>query len=386
MATKKMVTDVDLDAAVQAEINDTGSLSRGALNATFVASTGALQRLRDVGDGLTAAVDVRHRGTSGYIFHAVTEAGSGGFIQAYGTDEGNAGAVLRSHKNAAASEHAIQHGGASMLNYWQGYSNSSLLHAEVYKGNQGIKVLAKTGQGFGDGVSTSGSTTFTSATAAFVAGDVGKAITQTTTRGSVAPSGSIPAGTTIVSVESATSVTLSQAATASGTTVPFLIAGRVADVTQPLLTFYDDNGTTVLGQVRRSGVDFYTTTDTSAAAVSITSGGVFAARFGSSISNVKAPTQNGITITNYQTAMHTIFTKGVAGQTGDQLHIEDSTGALLSRVDKAGYFMTRKSAAPILGDMANNEAAWHVVGTAGSEKIVFTIRNSAGALVTKELV
>ena len=35
MATKKMVTDVDLDAAVQAEINDTGSLSRGALNATI---------------------------------------------------------------------------------------------------------------------------------------------------------------------------------------------------------------------------------------------------------------------------------------------------------------------------------------------------------------
>lgn len=39
MAIKKMVTDVDLDAAVQAEINDTGSLSRGALNATYVGNT-----------------------------------------------------------------------------------------------------------------------------------------------------------------------------------------------------------------------------------------------------------------------------------------------------------------------------------------------------------
>lgn len=36
MATKKMVTDADLDAAVQAEINDSGSLSRGALNATIL--------------------------------------------------------------------------------------------------------------------------------------------------------------------------------------------------------------------------------------------------------------------------------------------------------------------------------------------------------------
>ncbi|TFC59394.1 MULTISPECIES: hypothetical protein [unclassified Cryobacterium] len=353
---------------------------------TFLNRTGAATRLRDAGDGLpTAAVDVRHRAPAGYIFHAVSEAGSGGFLQAYGTDEGSAGAVLRSHKNGSASEHAIQHGGASMLNYWQGYSNSSLLTGEVFKGNQGIKLVSKSGQGFGDGVTTVGSTTFTSALAGFTAGDVGKSISQTTTRGSTAPSGSIPAGTTIIAVASATSVTLSNPAASNAVTLPFLVAGRAPDATQPLLSFYDDNGSTLLAQIRRSGVDFFTADNPGTAAFSITSSGVMAARFGSSLSNVLASGSNGVTIANYQPAMHTVFIKGVAAQTGDQIHIEDSTGAIQSRINKAGYIMTRKNTPPLVGDMANNEGTIHFDGTAGAEKWYLSIRNSAGALITKQV-
>ena len=68
---------------------------------------------------------------------------------------------------------------------------------------------------FADGVSNT-TTTYTSATAAFVAADVGKVITGT----------DIPTGTTIASRTSGTSIVLSQAATGSHTGNSFTIVGR----------------------------------------------------------------------------------------------------------------------------------------------------------------
>ena len=64
-----------------------------------------------------------------------------------------------------------------------------------------------------DGATTAASTTLTSATATFVAGDVGAAISG----------GSIPAGTTIASVTNATTVVLSAAATATATGVSITV-------------------------------------------------------------------------------------------------------------------------------------------------------------------
>ncbi len=66
-----------------------------------------------------------------------------------------------------------------------------------------------------DGVTTNGSATLTSATAAFTSQDVGNPITGT----------NIPASTTISGYTSATSVTLSNNATASGSPVTFKIYG-----------------------------------------------------------------------------------------------------------------------------------------------------------------
>jgi hypothetical protein len=66
-----------------------------------------------------------------------------------------------------------------------------------------------------DGVTVSSSTTLTSATAAFTSADVGNPITGT----------NIPAATTISGYTSATSVTLSKPATASGSPVTFKIFG-----------------------------------------------------------------------------------------------------------------------------------------------------------------
>ena len=69
---------------------------------------------------------------------------------------------------------------------------------------------------FTDGVSTIGSVTFTSNTAQFASTDVGLKITGT----------NIPAGTTIAVRNSATSINLSQAATASGSGLSVSVKGR----------------------------------------------------------------------------------------------------------------------------------------------------------------
>jgi pimeloyl-ACP methyl ester carboxylesterase len=67
---------------------------------------------------------------------------------------------------------------------------------------------------------TNSTTTLTSATAAFVAGDVGKTLVSKAANG-------IPAGTTIISRESATSVTMSAPASTSG-------SGRIVGIAAPL--------------------------------------------------------------------------------------------------------------------------------------------------------
>jgi hypothetical protein len=76
---------------------------------------------------------------------------------------------------------------------------------------------------FLDGVSTSGSATYTSATAAFSGADVGRPVTGI----------NIPAGTTIVAVASPTSITLSANATATGTGLAFTVYGRLSPGNHP---------------------------------------------------------------------------------------------------------------------------------------------------------
>lgn len=77
---------------------------------------------------------------------------------------------------------------------------------------------------FADGATTSGAATLTSATAAFKASDVGKKVTGA----------GIPAGTTILSRDSATQVTLSANATATATGVAVTIVNRAGSSDEEL--------------------------------------------------------------------------------------------------------------------------------------------------------
>lgn len=74
-----------------------------------------------------------------------------------------------------------------------------------------------------DGVTTSGSKSITSSTAAFSSDDVGKPISGT----------GIPSGATIASVSSATAASLSANATASGTSIAFTIGVALASASYP---------------------------------------------------------------------------------------------------------------------------------------------------------
>lgn len=109
-------------------------------------------------------------------------------------------------------------GGANSATYWQPINQTAT---------------------FNDGVSTVSTTTFTSATANFNAGDVNQPIAA-----SVAY---VPAGTTIASVTNATTIVLSQAAIQSGTGISFTISGRSTALDKYIA--YDQSGQAPIGEV-----------------------------------------------------------------------------------------------------------------------------------------
>lgn len=193
-----------------------------------------------LGDGKAGVFDIEHDDTTGYLFHlhAGATSGAGTAMIGIGTDAGSGGGIIVSVKAAGpgmtmAHNPSATGAGLSIL----GYSAANFpLRVDQYVGAKPTIFVALTGAGFGDGVATNGSTTFTSATAAFVVGDVGASITQLT----ATPSSPtvIPAGTTIASFTNGTTVELSQAATGAATGLNFLVAGRSIGATTPTITQY----------------------------------------------------------------------------------------------------------------------------------------------------
>lgn len=383
-----------------------------ALNATYAPKGFASPR--QVGDGLSGALDYRHEGTTGYLAHFVMGANTLPLAGAYaaGTDLGQGDGFLVSHKNTGVGFRGIGHGGSSILQYMVGYGKSTLYNGEIYKDNQGMKLFAKIGEGIGDGVATSGSTTFTSATANFTGADVGSTISQTSTRGTLNVGGTIPSGTTIAAVTNATTAVLSAPATASGTGIQFLIGSRAPATTQPFFTMYDTNGTSkryefalgkytgvvpheiqsnaaasqsllVKAAVGHTAEIFTVLKDGNATGVlSVTASGIVAARFGSSLTNAGSTGSNAVSVTNSGTTAHSIYITRGASQTGDQISIRDSGGALQTRIDKDGTIMTKVTTAPADAQLTTSELSITFDNTVGASKVFFKGKNSAGTVVT----
>jgi len=411
-ANKRLVTEATLPGHVATQITTPGTPTATALNATFVPFGNASPR--QVADNKNGAIDWRHEGTAAYLQHLVIGANTlplaGGI--AIGTDLGQGDGFFVSHKNSGVGIRGIGQGGSSILQYMIGYSKSTLYNGEIFKGNQGMKLFAKIGEGLGDGVATSGSTTFTSATAAFTGADVGATISQTTTKGTLNQQGTIPSGTTIVSVTNGTTVVLSNAATASGTGINFLIGGRAPDTTQAMFTLYDTNGTTkryefalgkytgvvpheiqsnvvgsqsllVKASVGHTAEIFTVLKDGSASgALSVTASGIVAARFGSSLSNAGNTASNAVNIANSGTGAHSLLITRGASQTGEQIRMVDSGGAVQSRFNKDGVFMTKVTTAPADADISTSEVSITFDNTAGASKLYIKGKNAAGTVVT----
>lgn len=194
---------------------------------------------KPLGDGKGGVVDIVNDDTTGYLFHTHSGTNSGSLAYHYGAglDLGAGGGFLFAAKNSgkglSGTSHPSHTGVGVDLTFYSSSADSTI--TKLFSGAKPLFIQQKKGKGFGDGVAVSGGTgkTFTSATAAFTAGDVGQSISQLTSRGEPY---CIPAGATIASVNSATSVELSAPLLAAATGINFLVAGRAVPTGQKYLT------------------------------------------------------------------------------------------------------------------------------------------------------
>lgn len=389
------------DAAVAALVNSSSSDTKAALSATFVARTGTKT------DGSTGLVDLEHNGSAGYLFHLTTGAASAVNTAAIGigTDEGSAYGILISHKNSGAGVGITSQPGAGFAQYLIGYSSNPVTYTDIYTGSGGEAVRLRTGQAFANGVTTAGSNVLTSATAAFTAGDVGQSVSQLTSRGSGDPLGTIPNGTTIVSVTNSTTAVMSANATATTTGLMFRLGGRAPAWNQAIHTVYDSDGTTVLGLINQAGLDWRAgqidrpavkvrgkagmtgnilevINSASTIALNVSENGV-GGTMSASFHNQNKTTRNALMVTNYSTTASTLYIIGAAGQTGNQLVMFASDGTTMqSRFDKNGHFMTRKTAAPADSDIAAGEMALWFDSTNGAAKLMVKAKQADGTVRT----
>lgn len=338
------------DTSVKALVQNPASQTTTALSASYLGRAGTKT---DTSAGL---FDWQNNAASGYLFHLRTGVSSTGGSAAIGigTDLGAGNGILISHKNTGKGILATGQPGSGLIAEFTSRGPGSGFWTNVQAGGGSFQINARDGQGYADGASTSGSTTFTSATASFTAGDVGKTIAQLTSKGTTDPFGSIPSGTTIASVTNSTTVELSQAATATGTAVLFSIAGRIPALAQALFRVMDTDLLTEILKFTRGGAVFGAA-DVASVPVRV---------------NAKAG-QTGDLFQTYDGAGTKAFFVGSNGGT-----------TALSRFNKDGYFMTTKSAAPADADINTGELALWVDTTAGAAKFMIKAKDSAGAVKT----
>jgi len=329
-------------------ILDAPGYSRAAADALFAKPDGVRRLMKDLGDTRAGLFDWEYgAGQAGYLFHlrAGANSTSDEYALGIGLDDGVGGGILISQKtNSGIGINIGQWPGTGVGLFMSNRSSTPVQNTEIYAGAGGVIFSLKSGYGRSDGVLTLGSPIMTSATANFTAADIGRTVTTTMPKPN-----DLPAGTTIVSVESTTSVTLSQNATATRTGVRFMISGRTAASTQTLMRFYDTDTTSDLFAIRQGSI--------------MTILPFVGKDAGSSVIRVYAS----------------------AGQAADLQSWRDVNTNRLSRVNKDGRIMSSRNSIPAVADLDIGEWTFHGSATAGSEKLYLSMRNSAGNLVTKEV-
>ena len=393
-------------AAVPAGAVDYGDLSAGALTGmagNFAAFTKGVQTvIKPSGDAVAGVIDWTNDSASGYVFHlhAGPNSTTSAAMIGIGTDQGHAGGILISHKNDNYGLNLVTNPGAAIGAYLTGYSGSPVLWVDQFTGSAPIMLRAMNGQGYADGVTTAGSTAFVSATGSFTAGDVGQGIVQLTSKGAADILGCVPAGTTISAYVSATQVTMSQAATYTGSGVLFRVGGRAMPTSQALLRALDTDGSTVLGEIRRGGIFWsapvaavtndvaqpalkatgktsqtadifqaFTAAVPGTPALAVSSSGKTVAQFASYFNNAGDTTSSTLYVDNSSTSasVPSVQIHPGASQAADLLQLQNNAGASITRVSKNGTVVT-KATAPVLADLADGEMAL-VTDASGNLKV-----------------
>ena len=369
---------------------------------TSVFTKGTQTTVKPSGDTYSGTVDWVNDSTTGYLLHlhagpnSTTNAAAIGI----GTDQGHGGGIMISHKNDNYGLNIVTNPGAAIGAYLSGYSGSPVLWVDQYAGSAPIMLRAMNGQGYADGVTTAGSTTFMSASGSFTAGDVGQGLVQLTSKGATDLLGCIPGGTTVAAYVSPTQVTMSQPATYSGTGVLFRVGGRAMPTSQALLRALDTDGSTVLGEIRRDGIFWsapvaattnnvaqpalkatgktsqtadifqaFTAAVPGTPALAVSASGKAVAQFASYFNNAGDTTSSTLYIDNASTsaAVPSVQIHPGASQAADLLQIQNNAGTPITRVSKVGTVVTRATA-PVLADLADGEMAL-VTDASGNLKV-----------------
>lgn len=298
-------------------------------------------------DNEVGTINMVQDSSTGYLIHMTIgeNAGSNTAALAVGTDRGAATGLLISHKNSGRAMEVGVQPGAGIGVQIQGRSTNFPLRVMLSSGSAPVSLRASYGAGYADGVATTGSRTLTSATATFTSGDVGKALTQLTSRGATDPFGCIPMGTTITSVESATSVTMSQPAIATGTGVLFEVGSRSVAGTQNLLVVQDEDSAT-LTTLSKDGIT----------------------AIGATVSSVP------------------MRVRAKAGQTAPIFAVYDSSYGLLTYVGSKGHLLSGVTTALTSADISNGRFGMWLDATPGATKIKFAAKDSSGVFRTGELL
>lgn len=75
-----------------------------------------------------------------------------------------------------------------------------------------------------------------------------------------------------------------------------------------------------------------------------------------------------------------LYIRANTAQATDLFRVSSQGGTIYSRLNKDGYFMTRKTAAPADADLATSEASWWWDDTSGAPRVSFKGKDSGGTV------
>lgn len=414
----------NMDAIAAGIAEDENSDLRGVLSAAiddvgttlFAKTDGVPTLVKGLGDSRAGVLDWEFgAGAPGYLLHfrAGTNSVSTEYAFAVGTDAGSGGGYLASLKNANGVGFRVdQHPGAGVGISTTNKGPNPAQYTDLYVGGGGEMVGIKSGAGFSDGVVTGTTAQLTSASAAFVSGDIGATVTAEVPTATAFATAASPGNTVLtITAVSAGVATLSGTPNAARTGIRFTLSGRLPATSQPIYRVFDtDSGSALLYDFRKGyakiavpfiamdaatvpliakgaasqTADLFQVQDSGGIQhVKVTNLGKLFSAYSTQLNNAADATQTVAVVRNYGTtsgAPSLVVYQNVAADM--QRWITNDGNTILSRVNKNGVYMTQVSTVPADADLVTGELALWFDKTAGAAKLMIKAKNASGTVVT----